>query len=72
MVFDTRHAIGLSDGKGLELLIHVGLNTVELDGKFCEAHVKDGDRMSVGQKMLTFDMDGIKKAGYERITPVLL
>ncbi len=72
MVFDTRHALGLNNGKGIELLIHVGLNTVELDGKYYETHIKDGDRIKVGQKLLTFDMEGIKNAGYDLTTPVIV
>lgn len=72
MVFDTRHALGLNNGKGIELLIHVGLNTVELDGKYYETHIKDGDRIKAGQKLLTFDMEGIKNAGYDLTTPVIV
>lgn len=72
MVFDTRHALGLNNGKGIELLIHVGLNTVELDGKYYETHIKDGDCIKVGQKLLTFDMEGIKNAGYDLTTPVIV
>ena len=72
MVFDTKHALGLNNGNGIELLIHVGLNTVELDGKYYETYVKDGDAIKAGQKLLSFDMKGIKEAGYDLTTPVIV
>ena len=56
----------------MELLIHVGLDTVNLKGKFYEALVKDGDAVEVGTPILKVDLDGIKKAGYDIITPVLV
>ncbi len=72
MVFDTKHAVGLSNGKGLEVLVHIGLNTVELNGKFYETHVQTGDTVKKGQKLITFDMDGIRNAGYDITTPVIV
>lgn len=71
-VFDTKHAIGITSDTGVELLIHVGLDTVNLKGKFYEALVKDGDAVEVGTPILKADLDGIKKAGYDIITPVLV
>ena len=71
-VFDTKHAIGITSDTGVELLIHVGLDTVNLKGKFYEALVKDGDAVEVGTPILKVDLDGIKKAGYDIITPVLV
>ena len=65
MVFDTKHAIGLTTESGIELLIHVGLNTVELEGKYYTVHVNDGDKVKKGQTLITFEMDKIKDAGYE-------
>lgn len=71
-LFPTKHAIGIVSNDGLEVLIHIGLNTVELDGKYYETHVKEGDTVSKGQTLVTFDIDKINKAGYETTTPVLV
>lgn len=71
-VFATRHAIGLKADHGVEILIHVGINTVELGGKFYTSHVKEGDRVKTGQVMLTFDMEKIKEAGYDVTTPMIV
>lgn len=71
-VFATRHAIGLKADNGVEILIHVGINTVELGGKFYTSHVKEGDRVKTGQVMLTFDMEKIKEAGYDVTTPMIV
>lgn len=71
-VFATRHAIGLKADHGVEILIHVGINTVELGGKFYISHVTEGDRVRTGQVMLTFDMEKIKEAGYDVTTPMIV
>ena len=71
-VFATRHAIGLKADNGVEILIHVGINTVELGGKFYTSHVTEGDRVRTGQVMLTFDMEKIKEAGYDVTTPMIV
>ena len=71
-IFDTKHAIGLATESGLELLIHIGVDTVELGGKFYTAHVKDGDEVKKGQTLITFDMDAIKAAGYLCTTPMIV
>lgn len=71
-LFDTKHAIGLTSDDGVELLIHVGLNTVELDGRYYDAKVKMGDSVEIGQTLIEFDKDKIEKAGYETITPVII
>ena len=71
-VFDTKHAVGLSTENGMELLIHVGLNTVELGGKHYTVHVKEGDPVKKGQLLISFDMDKIKEAGYDVITPLIV
>lgn len=71
-LFDTKHAVGITSEDGIELLIHVGLNTVELGGKYYTAHVAEGDSVEAGQVLLTFDMEQIKAAGYDVTTPVLV
>lgn len=71
-LFDTKHAIGLTGDDGVELLIHIGLNTVELGGQYYDANVKMGDRVEKGQTLIEFDKDKIEKAGYETITPVII
>ncbi len=69
---DTKHAIGLSTADGMEILIHVGLNTVELNGKCYEYKVKEGDTVKKGAVLMTFDIAGIKAAGYPLHTPVII
>ena len=72
LVYDTKHALGLISKDGVEVLIHVGLNTVELNGAHYSAHAESGDTIKKGQLLLEFDMDAIKKAGYDLTTPVLI
>lgn len=71
-VFDTRHALNLLSDDGVELLIHVGLETVGLEGKPFTPHVKDGERIKKGQLLLEFDMDLIRKMGCKTISPILV
>ena len=71
-VFETKHAVGLSTESGMELLIHIGVNTVELGGKYYTAHVKDGDHVKKGQLLVSFDMDKIKESGYDVTTPLIV
>ena len=71
-VFDTKHAIGLVSEEGVEVLIHVGLDTVELGGQHFTAHVAQDDKVTKGQLLLEFDMDAIKAAGYDTVTPVVI
>ena len=71
-LFDTKHAIGIAGGDGMEVLIHIGINTVELGGKFYEAHVKEGEEVRAGQLLITFDKEQIQDAGYDITTPVIV
>ena len=69
---DTLHAMGLLSDSGVSVLIHVGLETVSLNGKPFTPHIKEGDRFRKGQLLLEFDMEQIKAAGFPTITPVLV
>ena len=71
-LFETKHAVGITANDGIELLVHVGVNTVELEGKYYETHVKQGDMVKAGQLLLTFDMKKIQEAGYNITTPVIV
>lgn len=71
-VFDTKHAIGLTTKEGVKLLIHIGINTVELGGKYYEVHVAEGDQVRPGQLLVTFDIAKIQNAGYNLTTPVIV
>ncbi len=71
-VFKTKHAIGLIDENGAEILIHVGIDTVQLDGEHFTAYVKEGDTVKVGDLLVEFDIEEIHAAGYETITPVIV
>ncbi len=71
-VFDTLHAIGLKSEDGVEILIHVGLDTVKLGGKHFKAHVKNGDKVEVGTLLVEADLEKIKGEGYDVITPVII
>ena len=72
MVFDTKHAIGLTTEDGLELLIHVGIDTVQLNGKCFDVKVKVGDRVKKGDLLSIVDLEGIKAAGYRTVTPIIV
>ena len=69
---DSGHAFGLKLDSGVELLIHVGIDTVELGGKGFDVKVKAGDHVSAGQPLVVFDPTVIDEAGYSKITPVLV
>lgn len=71
-LFPTHHAIGITSDQGAEILIHVGMDTVRLDGKYYKAHIAQGDRVDQGQLLLEFDGDRIKEEGYPLTTPVVI
>lgn len=72
MVFDTKHAINLVSADGCEILLHIGIDTVKLGGKFFEAHVSDGQEIHKGDLLISFDLDEIRKAGYKTTTPLIV
>lgn len=72
MVFHTKHAIGLISNNGLEVLIHIGLDTVNLNGQFFNSYVKKGDIVTKGQLLIEFEINNIKKAGYDVTTPIVI
>ena len=70
--FPTKHAIGILSDEGVEILMHIGMDTVNLEGKGFEGYVSQGDKVKVGDKLISFDIDMIKKAGYVTETPVIV
>lgn len=71
-VFHTKHAIGLESEDGVELLIHLGLDTVELDGEYFVSHVENGEKIKKNQLLLEFDIDKIKEKGYQTVSPIIV
>ncbi|WP_416148219.1 PTS glucose transporter subunit IIA [Salipaludibacillus sp. HK11] len=71
-VFPTKHAVGLKTKSGLELLIHIGLETVNLDGEGFEAFVKAGDKVKRGDTLVSFDLDIIKEKATSTISPLII
>ena len=71
-VFDTKHAIGLVSDTGLELLIHIGIDTVQLNGKYYDIKVKNGDQIKKGDVIGAVDLEGIRSEGYRTITPIIV
>ena len=71
-LFPTKHAIGLLSDDGIEMLIHIGLNTVELNGKYFEAHIEQDQIISKDQTLITFDLDKIRQEGYITQVPIII
>ena len=72
MVFKTKHAVAIKSDRGAEILIHVGMDTVQLGGKHFTTHVTEGQKVKKGDLLVEFDMNEIKKAGYPLTTPVVI
>ena len=72
VAFPTGHAYGLKSASGVQVLIHVGMDTVKRDGKGFDPQVKDGETVKKGQLLMKFDLDGIKADGYDVTTPIVV
>lgn len=71
-VFDTKHAVNMVSDDGVEILLHIGIDTVKLGGQYFETHVSDGQEVKKGDLLISFDMDKIKAAGYKVTTPLII
>ena len=71
-VFDTKHAVNMVSDDGVEILLHIGIDTVKLGGQYFEAHVSDGQEVKKGDLLISFDMEKIKAAGYKVTTPIII
>ena len=72
MMFDTGHAVSMTTESGIEILVHVGLETVGLEGKPFTVHVQNGDKVKKGQLLIEVDLDAVKAAGLPTITPMVV
>jgi sugar PTS system EIIA component len=71
-LFPTKHAVGIKAKNGAELLIHIGLETVSMNGEGFEAHVSEGSKVNKGDTLITFDLDLVKEKAKSTITPIIL
>ncbi|MFB4168083.1 PTS system trehalose-specific EIIBC component [Virgibacillus sp. JSM 102003] len=71
-IFPTKHAVGIRGNSGVEVLIHIGLDTVSLDGEGFEAHVKQGGQVKIGDPLITFDVEFIREKATDVITPIII
>ena len=71
-LFPTKHAIGIVTDNGCEILIHIGVNTVALEGKYFETHIAQGDKVEAGQLLVEFDKEKIEAEGYSCEIPVII
>ena len=72
VLFPTNHAIALKSKSGIELLLHIGIDTVNMKGEGFESFVKIGDKVSIGQKLIEFDLDLVKEKAKSPISPILV
>ena len=72
LVFPTNHAIGIKSNDGIEILIHLGLDTVELGGKGFKRLVNEGDKVKLGDKLIEMDMDYLKENAKSLVTPIVI
>ena len=72
LIYPTLHALGLMLDNGVEMIIHVGINTVQLEGKHFKKFVEEGSHIKKGTKILSFDIDALKKEGYDTVVPIIV
>lgn len=72
VLFPTGHAYAINSTDGVELLVHIGIDTVKLKGQFYTIHAKQGDEVKKGDLIVEVDLEGIKEAGYDVITPIIV
>jgi len=72
VAFKKKHALAVVSDSGAEILVHVGVDTVKLDGQHFVSHIKEGDRVNAGDLLLEFDITQIKGAGYPTVTPIIV
>jgi len=72
VAFKKKHALAVVSDSGAEILVHVGVDTVKLDGLYFTSHIQEGDRVTAGQLLLEFDIEQIRAAGYPTVTPVIV
>ncbi|BAK94557.1 beta-glucoside-specific phosphotransferase system enzyme IIA component [Tetragenococcus halophilus subsp. halophilus] len=71
-LFPTGHAVGMTTDEGTEILIHIGLDTVELEGKYYEISAEQGQQVKAGDLLIKFDKEGVESENYDTITPVVI
>lgn len=71
-LFPTKHAVGIVSSAGTQILIHLGLDTVKLEGKYFTTHVKQGEDVKKGQLLISFDLEAIKNEGFSMVTPIII
>lgn len=71
-IFPTNHAVGITFENGLEVLIHIGINTVELKGEFFKSYVQNGNKVNTGDLLVEFDIQKINQMGYSTVTPIII
>lgn len=71
-IFPTLHAVGITSKDGAEILIHIGMDTVKLKGKYFKAHAEKGDSVNIGDLLIEFDIEGIRGEGYDITTPIII
>ena len=72
VMFETKHAVSLKTDFGAELIVHIGLDTVNLKGQFFQAHVAQGDKVKAGDLLVEVDLEQVKAAGYDVTTPIII
>lgn len=72
IMFETKHAISMTTTEGAEILIHIGLDTVKLNGQYFTAHIQANDKVKAGDLLLEFDIEKIQEAGYDIISPIVI